>query len=1307
MNFKTGPIDTFSKLFYGVLLLLAISVLVLHPAGSGAAAPPVLYVGYTGNAGDTAGGTTYTCTGTLSSSTDHTMITNALAYAYNNKASGYTTVYLKGPHTYYVPSEIVGPNTGITLSGDEDAVITFTSAARSTTGLNLIDAVNGANHIAIRNITLDGGHPSASSLGDSGNILVQFNDVSYLTIDNTHQQYGDIDGMNIRTSDHITITNNTAMELGHECFYFLTAEYVLVENNVLRSRTNSCVRLSDGIQHADVRNNVFYSVIGDAYSGPLVQIGSSATSPYFNDIEVNNNKFYNGYASGIWLTHASGGTDDTTVHGEGVYIHHNTFTYTGHYDDNGYSNSGISIMNFQNTRIEHNVFDDCGQQAIAWEERDTRPASGVSYTTYVRNNIIMNTALTPTGYTNSGYGIANIFPRNHFVVENNCFYNNVGDTYSASGSGGFTSTNNIHGDPAVYLMTGAYGSRDYHLKSTAGRWTGSTWTADTVNSICIDTGKATMPYSLEPQPNGARANIGRYGNTAEASKSASGAVYPYGTFTANPTSITAGESSNLIWTSTNAVSASISGVGAVTPVSGGAVAVYPTASTTYTLTLTNAEGSTYYYASVTVGNETPPEAPVTVADSRIKSTTPDNNFGTGTYLDLGQIASTGAVYRDLLYFNLTSYDPEDIGYATLDLWWYYPAGVTRNNDTDIKVYKVVPAESWTQSQVTWNSRLTGTAWTYPGGDYQNTLNYVNPTSEPPGYPFGNYTINAEDIPINGYISIDVTDLVQSFATYPQYNKGFFLKAGNEHDNYIAFYSSENGNASRAPKLSIYATAPNPKTIESYAPGTASFSWPKNTIKAFNVTTNTNTSVVWTVDGNLRETDTTAAPGYAAGYDFVSTTNGTYTVKAETDDDFVEWEITIYEPETLNIIETSPAASTTLPHNSTRTFSASTNKAANYYWYYNGIAGNTAIGATSDSYTWGTGMPSGYYTIMLYVIEGAESDSYEWSVEVLEDGEDGEPDYYEVPKTGYSGYYTETANDMNYTTPFTLSQTYTGAYLVSGNVTITDTVNKYIRFYGLGAWSNQWDSVADNPVSLPHGMGNLTQLVFSAYNLSTFDVSALMTFNDTDLTTEETRASGQLNVSMVQAVLLDSTNGTIIHTLADRRFNGVAVNSFSTNNTNAEYVKNNGVITITTGPQSAGESKYYNFGFTIPPIDGFQYWDGEMWYTGDALDYLYFDAFWWANLVPNYAQNSTQPTLKITNTGGSSGTPYLYLDRDTPATIDIWVDNDPIKGADSIKLSSTPQAVNTALAPGENVTLWAWCGLYGAESERFSLYADVS
>ena len=97
-------------------------------------------------------------------------------------------------------------------------------------------------------------------------------------------------------------------------------------------------------------------------------------------------------------------------------------------------------------------------------------------------------------------------------LQYNCLYKNAAGNYMSC-----TSTTDIHVNPQFVDQT----NHDYHLKSTVGRWNGKTWVKDTVYSPCIDAGYPSSSYSSEPKPNGSRINIGRYGNTAYASKSKS------------------------------------------------------------------------------------------------------------------------------------------------------------------------------------------------------------------------------------------------------------------------------------------------------------------------------------------------------------------------------------------------------------------------------------------------------------------------------------------------------------------------------------------------------------------------------------------------------------------------------------------------------------------------------------------------------------------------------------------------------------------------------------------------------------------
>jgi parallel beta-helix repeat protein len=94
----------------------------------------------------------------------------------------------------------------------------------------------------------------------------------------------------------------------------------------------------------------------------------------------------------------------------------------------------------------------------------------------------------------------------------------VYNDFYGNSSGNIVSRTNINRNP---LFANA-AAGDFHVKSRGGRWNPATssWVVDAVHSYCIDAGTPNFSYSLEPEPNGDRVNLGAYGNTKEASKSA-------------------------------------------------------------------------------------------------------------------------------------------------------------------------------------------------------------------------------------------------------------------------------------------------------------------------------------------------------------------------------------------------------------------------------------------------------------------------------------------------------------------------------------------------------------------------------------------------------------------------------------------------------------------------------------------------------------------------------------------------------------------------------------------------------------------
>jgi hypothetical protein len=506
-DYSTNKKNTVFKKISVPVLGLLFCFMCFSILGAGLSSAATIYV-----AGDGSGN--YNCDGT----NDHIEINKALA---DVKNMGGGTVYLKGPNTYWIAGTLViGANTKLT--GDSTAKIKLVPKAGWSSGVPMIRGETGANNIVITGFTIDGNSENQGvSFGRGYYNLINFENSNNIEVSRMRLEWGCNDGVQIRRGSNIVLTNNDVYKMGHDAFYMLYCNKGEVAYNTVFTRTNSACRLSGGISDFKVHDNIFYSSAGsDSSTGPAIEIDKtgSSTTLSFDNIEIYNNRIHTMKGSGIWMFAAY---SDNVIRAKNVHIHHNIFTNVGqHASNTGYTNAGITMQNFDNTIIENNVFDNCGHAAIKWYVWSGYVAQqNAKFTTYVRNNIIMNNAGT-SSVTGSGVGIWNTQPSYAtFIVQNNNFYNNKnGNTYG----GGFTMSDNLNADPLCADPTNSnINARDYHLRSKAGRYSNGKWVTDSVSSPLIDAGYSGSAYSKEPSPNGGRINIGRYGNTPEASKSGS------------------------------------------------------------------------------------------------------------------------------------------------------------------------------------------------------------------------------------------------------------------------------------------------------------------------------------------------------------------------------------------------------------------------------------------------------------------------------------------------------------------------------------------------------------------------------------------------------------------------------------------------------------------------------------------------------------------------------------------------------------------------------------------------------------------
>ena len=180
-------------------------------------------------------------------------------------------------------------------------------------------------------------------------------------------------------------------------------------------------------------------------------------------------------------------------------------------------------------------------------------------------------------------------------------------------------------------------------------------------------------------------------------------------------------------------------------------------------------------------------------ENRLREQSPSAVLKTPAFLDIGGLG--GARYRDLLFFDLGEYEGAKIEKATLSLYWYYPAGVSRLKNTIVEVYR--PASSWNSDFVSWNNREKNTSWANPGGDWIDKIGIPQGNT-----PFASFEIRGMDLPDNKYYELDITELVRGYAEGKYENTGLLLKAKQEDSNYIAFYSAKAGGPEKEPKLKV-------------------------------------------------------------------------------------------------------------------------------------------------------------------------------------------------------------------------------------------------------------------------------------------------------------------------------------------------------------------------------------------------------------------------------------------------------------------------------------------------------------------------
>ncbi len=448
---------------------------------------------------------------------DQEQINQALAFVAQHPQ--YTTVYLKGAHTYWINEPIAMPS-NVKLKGDATAKVQLVDnvnwpgnkpmiypagqkywESHDDYTYDLGTALYGKNAESIDNIEISGfelnGGTQTLETGRWNIILVQFYRANNIKIHDMRlmNSRGDmIRVMGLATrSENVEIYNNYMQSSGHEGAYLVRVDGLKIHNNeIYDTRTNAGLRIHDCSKIYVYDNTIGndYTATPSGYAG--IYIAINGFEPEFAEI-------YNNYVFGktvgilAYVEHQS-------MRGENIHIHHNRIFKPLYYNGRDDLHGGIRIVAARDAVVEYNTIEGSALDGIIFEFGNVA-ANGEdifdgNFTTIVRNNIISNC---------NGYGITSLSSsgKHHFELSNNNIYNcssgNYNNTFTAP-------VDDIYLDPKFAYTDGTDPAViDLHMRSANGRWNGQAWVNDAETSPILQLNDTTIEY-------------GAYGDTPYASK---------------------------------------------------------------------------------------------------------------------------------------------------------------------------------------------------------------------------------------------------------------------------------------------------------------------------------------------------------------------------------------------------------------------------------------------------------------------------------------------------------------------------------------------------------------------------------------------------------------------------------------------------------------------------------------------------------------------------------------------------------------------------------------------------------------------
>jgi len=314
---------------------------------------------------------------------------------------------------------------------------------------------------------------------------------------------------------------------------------ITIENNIIESNgTQDLKQDGGGISLEGINVKIQNNVIRNNRSGRGAAIGRTDDPANFliSDNRIENNTGYNDHAGGVYVTGT--GTVTRNIFDKNIAAASYNYGWGG----------AILITNYDTTKLitlsyniyRNNYAPSRGGAVFVDEAAKVRMEHELLYNNTTREGgsaiyVDADWANNPSVLYMNHCTVSSNSPEaalyvegSYANVENSIFWNNGRDFEVVSGGRltvgytltqqGYAGTGNISSDP---LFANA-ANGDFHVQSRNGRFNPANgqWVNDSADSPAIDAGNPSAAYASEPAPNGGRANMGFYGNTTEASKSA-------------------------------------------------------------------------------------------------------------------------------------------------------------------------------------------------------------------------------------------------------------------------------------------------------------------------------------------------------------------------------------------------------------------------------------------------------------------------------------------------------------------------------------------------------------------------------------------------------------------------------------------------------------------------------------------------------------------------------------------------------------------------------------------------------------------